>query len=97
MNDFTIKNPDGTIDWPASHKARIGAGGVGYAYPPVNQPVAVKPEPKARTLGEQIAWNSAVNNAVQMVAGGVLEVISGQDYLEIIEDEAKRIYKLITE
>lgn len=102
--DYTVKNEDGTINWAESHKARISAGtGNAGSYSPTpqplpNRPVASQIEPvkRIRTTEERIAWNSAVNNAVNTI-GPVPSGVWGDKIVEEIKSRAQEIYKLITE
>lgn len=71
--DYTVKNPDGTINWAESHKARIAAAN---PQPSVNRPVASQLEPKeskpAKTFDEMrqddIKYGQSWNLAATMMA-----------------------------
>lgn len=93
--DYTVKNPDGTINWPESHKARISAGaGNAGSYSPAPQPVLNRPAtsqiaPKAKTFDEirqdDIKYGQSWNLAATMMAPltvRMLDKVTGPEELE---------------
>lgn len=61
--DYTVKNPDGTINWAESHKNRIN----GSVQQTIEMPVPIKVE----TLDDRIKYAQSWNLAVALVAQNI--------------------------